>query len=595
MSSSPATARPATGPLSEVPASPADVAAEALLDAEARALAETPPRRPGTTYRLQLHQGFRFIDAEAIVDYLDALGITDLYLSPYLDARPGSTHGYDVFDHSRINLEIGDDEAHGRLVEALRARGMGRVLDIVPNHMGVGGHNRYWLDVLEIGPQAPSARFFDIDWNPIKDELEGRVLLPILEDQYGKVLEAGKFRLERDGGQLFVRYGDTRLPLGPLSYGHVLERRTEQLLSHFDPEDPNLLEYRSIWDSAVSLPLRTVGDPDHVERKLREKEVIKRRLERLCADCPELCTFLDGNIDQFHGNPGEPASFDLMHALLDEQVYRLAYWRVASEEINYRRFFDINDLAGLRIEDPYVFDQVHDLIFRWVDDGVVTGLRIDHPDGLADPRGYFRRLQEQLLLRSCARRLDAEGRGDEWRDVAGPLRARYRRVLDHEPASPLARRFPVVVEKILSRGEDLPNDWPIDGTVGYEFLNALNGVFVDPGASEPILAIYAEFTGDREPFPEVLYHAKQLICRASLASEINALARQINRVSEADRRSRDFTLNELRVGLREIIACFAVYRTYIQPGRPPSDRDRSTIEQAVARARRRNPTIDASI
>src|SRR5579864_1069990 len=569
--------------------------ADALFEAEAGSLAAAPMRRPAATYRLQLNRSFRLDDVCAIVDYLADLGITDCYLSPYLEARPGSTHGYDVFDHRRINPEIGDDNAHACLLVKLSERGMFRVLDIVPNHMGVTGQNRFWLDVLETGPASPSARFFDIDWHPVKEELEGRVLLPILEDQYGKVLEDGKLELERDGGWFFIRYHDRRLPLAPRSYSRVLGRRTEELLNWFDLDDPHLLEYRSIWASSLNLPARSVTDPEQVEQTIREKDVIKRRIHRLCVECPRLAEFIDDNIALFRGTPGDPASFDALHELLQDQVYRLAYWRVAAEEINYRRFFDINDLAGLRTEDHAVFETIHELIFRWVDEGGVAALRIDHPDGLADPLGYFRRLQETLFLRACRRRLETGGRGDDWRQVADRLRARFRAALEADPASFVARRFPVAVEKILSRGEELPAAWPIDGTVGYEFLNALNGLFVDSSASELCDQIYSEFTGDREPYADVLYWAKQLIARSALASEVNMLAMQLNRVSERDRRSRDFTLNELRRSLREVIACFPVYRTYLLPGQPVSPRDRGSMEQAVARARRRDPTIHKSV
>lgn len=577
-------------------ASPPGSLAESLLEAESRALAGSPPGRPASTYRLQVHAGFRLADVEAVADYLHDLGVTDLYLSPHLDARPGSTHGYDVFDHGRLNREVGTDEEYDRLNARLAALGLGRVLDIVPNHMGIGGPNRYWMDVLETGPQAPSARFFDIDWDPVKEELEGRVLLPVLEDQYGVVLERGLLRLEREGGAFFIRYHDHRFPLSPRSYALILERRDDELERRFGHNDPDAMEYRSIRDSARNLAPRAELDPARVAPKLREKEVIKRRIGRLCGENPGICRFLDESLALFRGVPGDPRSFDLLHQLLEEQVYRLAYWRVAAEEINYRRFFDINELAGLRTEDPVVFDRVHDLILCWVARGGVTGLRIDHPDGLADPKGYFQRLQESLLLLSCEARAGAEGvgRGD-WPAAAEEIRRRYRALAESEPGSPLARRFPVVAEKILSRGEDLPDDWPIDGTVGYEYLNALNGLFVDPSASESIEATYAEFTGDREPFPEVLYRAKQLITRASMSSEINMLARRLNRVSERDRRSRDFTLNNLRVALREVIACFPIYRTYVRPGEPVSARDRGYVEAAVARARRRNPQIDASL
>ena len=568
-----------------------ETSAEALFEA----VASETPRRPGATYRLQVHHGFRFDDVNAIVDYLADLGITDVYLSPHLAARPGSTHGYDVFDHGKINPEIGDEATLDSLIRRLAGRGLGRLLDIVPNHMGVGGPNRFWLEVLELGPTAPAARFFDIDWHPVKEELEGRVLLPILGDQYGKVLESGDLVLERDGGAFFVRYFDTRLPLAPKSYAMVLERRSEELLARFDPEDPYVLEYRSIWDAASRLPERADNEPEAIEGRLRERDVIKRRLARLCSESPALRDFLDENVASFRGTKDDPHSFDALDRLLEAQVYRLAFWRVAAEEINYRRFFDINDLAGLRTEDPIVFDAAHALILRWVEQGGVVGLRIDHPDGLADPAGYFRRLQEVLFLQAARLRLAADGAGAEWEAVADEVRRRFREAMEADPASTASRRFPVVAEKILSRGEDLPDDWPIDGTVGYEYLNAINGVFVDPAAAESIESTYAEFTGDGEPIAEVLNEAKIQIHKRSLASEVNVLARQLNRVSERDRRSRDFTLNELRDVIRETIAGFPVYRTYILPGRPVSDRDRGYIEQAIQRALRRKPHLDPSL
>jgi (1->4)-alpha-D-glucan 1-alpha-D-glucosylmutase len=584
-----------TDVLTEAPEIRSERAARALFDAEVRALEETPLRRPAATYRLQVHGGFGLDDVTAVVDYLGDLGITDCYLSPYLDARPGSTHGYDVIDPGRINAEVGDDAAHDRMVARLRQRGMGRVIDVVPNHMGVGGNNRFFIDVLENGPQAQSARFFDIDWKPVKDELEGRVLLPVLEDFYGKVLERGLLALERDAGSFWVRYHERRLPLSPRSYLRVLDRHSDQFRVRFDPEDDDVLEFLSIRDSIRNLPPRDARRPAELDQVRREKEIIKRRVHRLCDQSPRLREYIDACVAGFRGTPGVPESFDPLHELLEEQVYRLAYWRVASEEINYRRFFDVTELVGVRIEDPRIFDLTHALVFRWVREGGITALRIDHPDGLADPLGYFRRLQERLFLQACHRRLEAEGREDEWEQLAGPLRATYRGAVADDPSSRLARRFPIVAEKILSRGETLPTDWPIDGTVGYEFLNALNGLFVDPSGADEILAVYREFTGDDESPDDLLHDSKLLIEDAFLASEVNTLTRQLNRVAECDRRSRDFTLNDLRRVLREVIACFRIYRTYVRPGDPVAQRDRDAIEQAIARARHRRRTIDASV
>ncbi|MDB5349937.1 MAG: malto-oligosyltrehalose synthase [Planctomycetota bacterium] len=567
---------------------------DALFESETRAIVESAPRRPGATYRLQLHKGFRLEDALAIVPYLDGLGITDLYLSPFLDARPSSTHGYDVFDHGRINSEVGDDAMYSRLIGELKSRGMGCVLDIVPNHMGINGPNRFWLDVLEMGPHSPFAGFFDIDWHPVKQELDGRVLLPILEEQYGKVLEDGKLAIRREGGVISLHYHGAKLPLSPGSYATILGRVGKELSERFEYDDPDVLEYMSIWSSAEKLPSRNSGRPEDIEHLLRERQVLPRRIARLCEQSPLLRNLIDRSVESFRGTPGDPASFDALHQLLEEQVYRLAFWKVASQDINYRRFFDINDLAGLRAEDPRVFEAIHSLIFDWIVEGGVTGVRIDHPDGLADPSGYFRQLQESVFLIRCRIRFDAEGNDPmDWPATAAGLRKRFRKAAAE--SSTLARLFPIVAEKILSRGESLPDDWPIDGTVGYEFLNVLNGLFIDPEAADVLDSIYVDFTGDRDPFSEILYRAKRLIARASLASEINALARQLNRVSESDRRTRDFSLNDLRQGIREVIACFPVYRTYLQPGAPASDRDRGIIQKAVNRARLRVPSLDATV
>ena len=569
--------------------------AGALYETEVRDLAKAPLPRPRATYRLQLHPGFRLDDVAKIVDYLGDLGVSDCYLSPFLLARPGSVHGYDIYDHGRINPEIGDLLALDRLIAALRRRRMGLVLDVVPNHMGVGSGNRLWLELMEAGLQSRAARFFDVDWEPVKEELKGRILLPLLEESYGNVLEAGLLDLVRDGGGFWIRYHEHRLPLSPQSYATILDRRADVFRQRFAPDDESALEYLSICDSARNLPSRAQRGPVHAEEVIREKQVIKGRLRRLCDESPRVRQFVDENVVSFRGTPGVRASFDELHGLLEEQVYRLAFWRVAAEEINYRRFFDVTELAGLRTEDPAVFDTVHALIFEWVSSGGVTALRIDHPDGLADPLGYFRRLQEHLWLLSCRSRLNGQGHGERWGEVVGPLRAQYRAGLESDPTSPLARRFPIVAEKILSHGERLPGDWPIDGTVGYEYGNALNGLFVDAAGGAAIDAIYREFTGDSEAFDEVLQQSKLLIEQALLPSEVNTLTRLLARLAESDRQSRDFTLNELRRAVREVIASFRVYRTYVRPGDRYSESDRSAIEQAVARARQRRPEIERSV
>jgi (1->4)-alpha-D-glucan 1-alpha-D-glucosylmutase len=542
-----------------------------------------------------MHAGFTFDDAAEIVGYLADLGISDAYFSPYLAARPGSTHGYDVFDHGRVNPEVGGEEAHDRLLQALARAGLGRVLDVVPNHMGIGGGNPYWAEVLEDGPLARSAALFDIDWKPLKEELEDRILIPVLGDQYGKVLEEGQLVPRRDGGKFVLDYFEARLPLTPRSYALILGRRPGALVERLGTEDGALIEYRSILAATRNLPPRDTTDPAAIELYRMEKEAIRRRIDRLCGEDGRVRAFVEENLEELRGQPGEPRSFDALHELLEQQVYRLAYWRVAAEEINYRRFFDVNELAGIRTEAREVFEATHRLILSWVEQGGVTALRIDHPDGLADPAGYLEDLQEGAFLAVCRGRLAAGEFGEApWREVEPELRALYREAAA-DPRGPLGRWFPVVIEKILTKAETPPDTWRADGTVGYKYLNMLNGVFVDPSAEGPMDATYVEFTGDDEPFDEVVYDAKTLIARASLSSELNIVARQLNRVSEHDRRSRDFTLNALRRALREIVACFPVYRTYVRPGEPVSDRDRRIIDAAVGKARRRSPTVDPSV
>jgi len=549
-------------------------------------------RRPASTYRLQLTKSFGFDDAAAVVPYLHQLGITDLYLSPILVAAPGSSHGYDVVDHGRINPELGGDAGYARLCEVLAKHGMGQLVDFVPNHMGVFPQNAWWMEVLENGPSSRYAYFFDVDWRPIKAELENKVLVPILGDQYGVVLEKGELRLVREGGSFFVTYWDHRFPVAPRSVPQVLRLRLEELRQKLGPEEPSVWELESICTSLEKLAPRSETDTAKVEERAREKEVAKRRLHALCDASDGVREHVDANVAIFNGRPGQPRSFDLLDRLLDSQAYRLAHWRVAGEEINYRRFFDVNGLAAIRMEDERVFEEAHRLVLRLLREGKIIGLRIDHPDGLYDPTTYFRRLQASALVEQG--RALAEARG-ELLDAAAArdLRARLEAGLaaDELPARPLY----VVAEKILASGERMPETWAVDGTTGYEFLAASSGLFVDGSAEESFTEAYARFTGLRTSFGDIAYEKKRVITSSSMASEINMLAQRLNRISETNRRTRDFTLNELRRALVEFVANFPVYRTYVAPGCPVDDRDRQYVETTVRRARRRSPVTDPSI
>lgn len=560
------------------------------------AVADTPlrdlpagARIPCATYRLQFNRSFTFTDAARVVSYLHALGLSDCYSSPYLKACPGSPHGYDIIDHNALNPEVGSEEDYTVFTAELRRYDMGQILDVVPNHMGIAkGKNPRWVDVLENGPSALSASFFDIAWTPIKMDLTNKVLLPILGDQYGRVLENQELILSYQDGAFFLVYFDHHLPIAPRPSTVVLSHRLGDLEHMLGAEHPHFLEFRSIITALNHLPLRTETDREKVIERNREKEIIKKRLAALTAECPAIATFVADNVRFFNGTKGEPRSFDPLDTLLDDQAYRLAYWRAAAEEINYRRFFDVNELAAVRTEDPTVFIAIHQLTLRLLAEGKVTGLRIDHVDGLYDPSGYLRRLQQAVCQALHA--------GAQMSDAAPLWQADHLTVQRQTECDPTLSKLPcyVVVEKILNPGERLPEHWPVHGTTGYDFLAVLNGIFIEQDNEKRCTDLYTRFTRTRIDFPELVYESKKLIMLTSLASEINVLAHQLDRLSERNRHSRDFTLDSLTHAIREIIACFPVYRTYIENG-GVTERDRALIERAVARAKRKNPATDASI
>ena len=529
--------------------------------------ASTPPCIPTSTYRLQFNPSFTFQDARAIVPYICELGISDCYSSSYLKASPGSTHGYDVVDPTQLNPELGAEKDYRAFIDAIRTRDMGHILDVVPNHMGISrSQNPWWLNVLENGPSSVYAPFFDIDWNPLKPELDNKILLPILGDLYGAVLENQDIVLLYRDGAFFIRHYDTTLPIAPKPSARILGHRLDELIRQAGTDEPHVQELQSIITALGHLPPRGERDQAKLQERRREKEIIKRRLRALIKATPVVAAFVEQNITIFNGTKGNPGSFDLLDGLLNEQAYRLAYWRVAAEEINYRRFFDINELAAIRMENPAVFKETHQLIFRLLKDGAVSGLRIDHVDGLYDPGRYLRDLQA-WTQKELTHTMDESGRS-----------------------------LFLIAEKILGTDETLPATWPVFGTTGYEFANQVNGLFVDGAQEDAIDEIYAKFIRQRRLFEDLAYEKKKLIMSASMASEINVLGYQLNRFSERDRRSRDFTLNSLIHAIREIIACFPVYRTYITPDEQPvADRDRSYIRTAVTKAKRRNPATNALV
>ncbi len=545
-------------------------------------------RFPESTYRLQFHAGFTFRDAERLTDYLHDLGVTHCYASPYLQAHPGSTHGYDIINHNALNPEIGSEDDYAAWTEALHRHGLGQILDIVPNHMGiVANENAWWRDVLENGIASPYANYFDIDWTAsTRPELHGKVLLPVLGEPYGKALEAQQLRLEYQAGAFQIAYFELRLPVGPRSYGLILGHALSELVGTVDKDAPAMHEYLSILTAVRNLPARSDADPARLAERLREKEVIKRRLAALCDDNAEVRAALEHTLVLYNGTPGEPHSFDRLDELLNDQPYRLSFWRVAADEINYRRFFDINELAALSMEREDVFAATHGLILRLLQERRLDGVRIDHPDGLYDPRQYLQRLQESYVI-ACARQLfdtEPEYQGQDWTVIERGLRQRIAELLRQGGSETLRRPLYAAVEKILMAGEPLPEDWPTHGTTGYDFLNVVNGLFVDAGAAEPFTRIYRDWTLDDQSYAETVYQKKFLILQSALSSELHMLAHQLDRLAQRDRWSRDFTLNGLRHALRLVIAGFPVYRSYIADT-GTGEADREYIRRAVRRAR----------
>jgi (1->4)-alpha-D-glucan 1-alpha-D-glucosylmutase len=531
---------------------------------------------PSSVYRLQMNAGFTFRDAKSILPFLHDLGVEAVYLSPIFKAVPGSSHGYDVTDPTVLNPELGGQAEFDAFCDKIRELKMGIILDTVPNHMGIAGsHNALWLDVLENGPSSVHAGFFDIDWKPVKAELENKILIPILGDLYGLVLDRREIQLELDDskGAFYVRYFDNRFPVDPQTYPTILEFRIDELKGHLNEDEAVVSDYLSVITAFKNLPSRTETNIEKIRERMREKEVAKKRFAEILSRSRLIKEFVESRLVIYNGVKNDSASFDLLDRFLDEQVYRMAFWRTAAEEINYRRFFDINELAAIRMEDERVFEHCHRLIFQWIAEGKVHGLRIDHPDGLYDPPVYFRRLQEKFVAhRKECRKISSR----EIRSSAKPL---Y-----------------VVAEKILDRKEFLPENWSVHGTVGYDFLNVLNGVFVDQNHQKDFSELYETFIGHTIDFDQLLYDKKKLFALVHMASEINTLGHRLDLISEKDRHYRDFTRNNLTLAIREVIACFPVYRTYLSPSdESVSERDERYINIAVEKAKAKTPALNPAV
>jgi (1->4)-alpha-D-glucan 1-alpha-D-glucosylmutase len=496
-------------------------------------------RVPGSTYRLQLHKGFTFDDAGAIAEYLKALGVTHVYSSPYLQAAPGSTHGYDVVDHRKVNEELGGAEGHERFCKTLGENGLGQVLDIVPNHMSLGAQNRYWWDVLENGTNSRYASFFDIDWNSSEERLRDKVLVPILPDQYGRVLSAGGVVVTRKGPMFVVEAAGQTFPVSPASLSLILGKAADYAKS-------DALSFVSA--SFARLPSPDFWDRRTILARHRDKNVLHGLLDRLCRTEANLPESIDRVVRELNGN------IDALDEFLSQQYYRLAYWKTADQQLGYRRFFDVNTLIGLRVEREFVFDETHALIVKWLKQGVLDGVRVDHPDGLRDPKQYCERLRERAP--------------EAW----------------------------IVGEKILEPGEWMRREWPIEGTSGYDFLNVALGVLVQADGLKRLGEHYTAFTGDNTEFPTVAHDKKVAVTQEALGSDVNRLASLFVDICERNRDQRDFTRAEIRRAIREVAACFSVYRTYVVPERNEiADEDCLRIERATECAKSNRADIDSGL
>ena len=496
-------------------------------------------RVPGSTYRLQLHENFGFDQAAAIAPYLKQLGVTHVYSSPYLQAAPHSMHGYDVVDHRKVNEELGGAEAHARFCKTLGETGLGQVLDIVPNHMSLGRQNHFWWDVLENGTNSRYAGFFDIDWNSSEERLREKVLVPILGDQYGRVLRDGGAKIARHGSCFTIEASGQPLPVSPTTMPLILAKAADRAGSD---------TLRFLSASFGRLPSAEEWDRWKLNARDRDKRVLNGLLDRLCAEEGNTCRQIDAVIEEMNADP------DALDELLTHQNYRLAYWKTADQQLGYRRFFDVNTLIGVRMEREYVFEETHALILKWLHEGILDGVRIDHPDGLRDPLQYLQRLRQHAP--------------DAW----------------------------IIGEKILEPGEWLRENWPIQGTSGYDFMNQAVGLLVHSEGLVRMGELYRDYTGDTATFPATAHDKKLNVTQETLGSDVNRLASMFVEICEQNREFRDFTRAEIRRALREFASCFSIYRTYIVPSRKEvTEEDLEIIRQAAECAKDNRLDIDGQL
>ncbi|MBV8357868.1 MAG: malto-oligosyltrehalose synthase [Deltaproteobacteria bacterium] len=495
---------------------------------------------PRATYRIQLNPSFGFDAAAEIIPYLARLGISHLYCSPYMQAAPGSTHGYDVVDYQHVSDDLGASSGHERMCAVLRENGMSQILDIVPNHMAITGReNPWWWDVLENGPASRYSSYFDVDWEPPEARLRNTVLLPVLGDYYGRVLDAGQIKLVREGADFMFNYFDRSFPIAPRSLDMLLAQAAKRAGND---------ELAFIADSLSALPVSTTTEPEALRRRYRDIRVLKAAIQRLIQSSPEIAAAIDEAITTVNED------HDLLHAILERQNYRLAFWRAAGRDLGYRRFFDINSMIGLRMENDQVFNDTHSLVLRWLLEGVLDGVRVDHIDGLRDPLRYLKKIAQS------------------------------------------APRAWIVVEKILQTGEHLPESWPIAGTTGYDFLNRVNGLFIDPAGKDLLTRFYVEFTGMSADYSAIARECKEFVARNILGSELNRLTELFVELCENDQRHRDYTRHELHEALVAVVARFSVYRTYFTgDSTTVGPEDVHRVNEAISAAKADRPDLDPEL
>ncbi|MCG6981399.1 MAG: malto-oligosyltrehalose synthase [Deltaproteobacteria bacterium] len=500
-------------------------------------------RIPGSTYRIQFNPSFGFQAAKEIVSYLAELGISDLYASPIFRARKGSTHGYDVVDPNQINPDLGTEYDFEELAKELAKHELGWLQDIIPNHMAYSSENTMLMDIFEKGQTSDYYRFFDVDWEHPYEGIRGRILAPFLGTFFGEALENGQIKLSFDDSGMWVNYFDLRFPLKIESYLNIFTHDLERLKDSLGSDHSDFTKLLEIV-----YVLKNLSSLDEAGERYTQITFVKRMLWELYTTNEYIRAFIDTNMAMFNGDPEKPLSFNLLDNVLSEQHFRLSFWKVATEEINYRRFFNINELISLKIEDETVVDHTHSLVFRLFKEGKFSGLRIDHIDGLYDPTRYLERIRKEV--------------GQTY----------------------------VAAEKILDMGEQLPRVWPIEGTTGYDFLNYVNGIFCPKNNEKKFTGLYSRFTNLKISLEDLIYEKKKLILEKHMAGDVDNIANLLKQASSRDRHGGDITLYGLRMAMVEVMARFPVYRTYINE-EVLRDEDLLYINTAVDKALQRNPGL----